>query len=57
MKAPTISSALRKMAEYLKEDTTPTDCIFLTVMNADGSVRLIPYDCENKTFENSPKTV
>lgn len=57
MKKTTISTALRRMAEYLKEDTTPTDCVFLTIMNDDGSVRLIPYDCDERTFENSSKTV
>lgn len=52
-----ISTALRRMAEGLKDDTVPIDSIYLIAVDTNGASRFIPYDCETKGFDNSPKTV
>lgn len=57
MKKINLSTSLRKIAKEYSDYEDEVDSVFVTVLNNDGSIRMIPYDCENDTFDNSPKTV
>ena len=51
-----ILNAIAKEYEN-EEDETDIDAVFITVANEDNSLRVIPYDCETKSFNNSWKTL
>lgn len=51
-----ILNAIAKEYEN-EEDENDIDAVFITVANEDNSLRIIPYDCETKSFNNSWKTL
>ena len=52
-----ITNVLRAVAREYEDEEDEIDSVFITVLNGDGSIRMIPFDADERSFDNSAKTI